>query len=72
MTNAFFDRPILNSPYECPRRHWKLDEQGQPTQRIVETRRESEFIIPIPKPKKRKTAASPMALLHWYNVLSFR
>jgi superfamily II DNA or RNA helicase len=24
-----FDRPILNSPYEYPRRHWELDDAGQ-------------------------------------------
>jgi type III restriction enzyme len=57
MSNPFFDHPILNSPYECPRRHWELDPQGQPTQRIVERRRRAEFITPIPKPKKRKKAA---------------
>jgi hypothetical protein len=56
MSNPFFDHPILNSPYECPRRHWELDSQGQPTQRILETRRRAEFITPIPKPKKRKKA----------------
>ncbi len=54
MANPFFERPILNSPYECPARHWELDSQGQPTQRIVETRRKAEFITPIPKPKKQK------------------
>ena len=57
MSNPFFDHPILNSPYECPRRHWELDSQGQPTQRIVESRRRAEFITPIPKPKKRKRIA---------------
>ena len=57
MSNPFFDHPILNSPYECPRRHWELDPSGQPTQRILEKRRRAEFITPIPKPKKRKTAA---------------
>jgi hypothetical protein len=56
--NPFFDRPILNSPYECPRRHWELDEAGQPTQRIIESRRRAEFITPIPKPKKHKKAAA--------------
>jgi type III restriction enzyme len=55
--NAFFDHPILNSPYECPQRHWELDSQGQPTQKILEVRRRAEFITPIPKPKKRKKAA---------------
>ncbi len=55
MSNPFFDRPILNSPYVRPARHWELDE-GQPTQRIIEARRRAEFITPIPKPKKRKKA----------------
>ena len=54
MSNPFFDHPILNSPYECPRRHWELDPSGQPTQQIIERRRRAEFITPIPKPKKRK------------------
>lgn len=57
MDNHFFERPILNSPYEYPSRHWELD-QGQPTQNIVEHRRKAEFITPIPKPKKRKNAES--------------
>ena len=33
MSERFFDRPILNSPYEYPARHWELDESGQPTGR---------------------------------------
>src|SRR5437867_2480531 len=53
--NPFFERPILNSPYEYPARYWELDDQGQPTQRIIETRRRAEFITPIPKPRKRKS-----------------
>ena len=54
MDNRFFEHPILNSPYAYPIRHWELDDQGQPTQRIVESRRNAEFITPIPKPRKRK------------------
>lgn len=54
MSNPFFDHPILNSPYERPSRHWELDESGQPTQQVLETRRRAEFITPIPKPKKQK------------------
>ena len=57
MSNPFFDHPILNSPYAYPRRHWELDDDGQPTQQINETRRSAKFITPIPKPKKRKGAA---------------
>jgi type III restriction enzyme len=55
MDNPFFDQPILNSPYDYPGRHWELDEQGQPTQQIIEKRRRADFITPIPKPKKRKS-----------------
>ena len=53
MRDRFFDRPILNSPYEYPSRHWELDETGQPTSRILDHRRRVSFITPIPKPKKR-------------------
>ncbi len=52
--NRFFDRPILNSPYEYPARHWELDDSGQPTNRIVDRRREVSFITPIPAPKRGK------------------
>jgi len=54
MDNHFFERPILNSQYSYPARHWELDSEGQPTQQIIETRRRAEFITPIPKPKKQK------------------
>ena len=54
MTDQFFERPILNSPYEYPSRHWELDADGQPTNRIIDTRRHSDLITPVPKPKKRK------------------
>ena len=30
MDNSFFERPILNSPYAYPGRHWELDADGQP------------------------------------------
>ena len=56
MTERFFERPILNSPYERPSRHWELDETGQPTQKTIDSRRQAEFITPIPKPRKRKGA----------------
>ena len=53
MSDRFFDRPILNSPYEYPSCHWELDEAGQPTSRILDRRRRVSFITPIPRPKKR-------------------
>jgi type III restriction enzyme len=54
MDNRFFEKPILNSPYELPSRHWELDKEGQPTQQIIEKRRTAQFITPIPKPRKQK------------------
>lgn len=62
MENEFFSKPILNSPYEYPSRHWELDEKGQPTQKIIDQRRRAEFITPIPKPKKRKDAGEQKQL----------
>ena len=56
MENPFFDRPIINSPYEYPSQHWELDKDGQPTQQIIESRRGAEFITPIPKPRQRGRA----------------
>jgi type III restriction enzyme len=56
MSNQFFEQPILNSPYGYPGRHWELDETGQPTQQIIESRRRADFFTPIPRPKKRKGA----------------
>ena len=54
MDNRFFEQPILNSPYERPSRHWELDADGQPTHKIIESRRLTEFITPIPKPRRRR------------------
>jgi type III restriction enzyme len=57
MDGDFFKQPILNSPYEYPSRHWELDEDGQPTQKISKHRRTAKFFTPIPKPRKRKVSA---------------
>lgn len=62
-SNPFFDHPILNSPYEYPKSHWELDREGQPTQRITESRRRADFVTPIPKTRKRKTAEEQEQLL---------
>lgn len=58
MSNPFFNQPILNSPYDRPSRHWELDETGQPTQKIIASRRRAEFITPVPKPKKRRKSSA--------------
>ena len=63
MADEFFAKPILNSPYEYPARHWELDEQGQPTQQILEKRRTVRFISPIPRPRRRNGTAEQTELL---------
>ncbi len=61
--NRFFEQPVLNSPYEYPKQHWELDDQGQPTQQIVHRRRPAEFITPIPKPRKRKVETTQQHMI---------
>lgn len=61
--NAFFERPILNSPYEYPQRHWELDSNGQPTQKVIDTRRGAEFITPIPRTRRQQNAVAEQAPL---------
>jgi len=58
MADHFFEQPILNSPYTHPSRHWELDEDGQPTNRIIDTRRSARFITPVPKPRKRRLSST--------------
>ncbi len=50
----FFEQPIINSPYDYPGQHWELDENKQPTNSIIHTRRKSDLITPVPKPKKKR------------------
>jgi type III restriction enzyme len=64
MNNQFFDNPILNSPYTYPNRHWELDGDGQPTQKIIEHRRRAEFISAFPKSRKRGTKAEQYSLVY--------
>jgi len=63
MSNRFFEQPVLNSPYEYPGQHWELDASGQPTQKVIDSRRSSAFISPIPKPKKRRGRQTQQDLL---------
>ena len=58
MARNFFEQPIINSPYEYPSMHWELDNDGQPTNKIIDRRRRAEFVTPVPKPKGRKSKKS--------------
>ena len=52
MPSTFAEQPILNSPYAYPGRHWEL-ENSLPTDRIVERRRQSEYIVPVPPARRQ-------------------
>ena len=51
MNPRFFKQPVLNSPYDAPSRHWRLDGDGQPTHEVVPSRRPADFVTPVPKPR---------------------
>jgi type III restriction enzyme len=63
MPTSFFEQPILNSPYVYPSQHWELDGNGQPTQKILPSRRKAEFIIPIPQTKKQRATNKQQTLV---------
>jgi len=56
MSQTEIQNPILNSPFEEPRYHFRFDEQGI-TDEIIEGRRNSIYRMPIPLPKKRGKSA---------------
>ena len=62
MSDRFFEKPIINSPYDPPRFHHALDDDGQPIdQPPVEGRRRSKLITPVPKAKRQRGKAAPAA-----------
>lgn len=60
---SFFEKPILNSPYSIPSRHWELDKDGRPTDRIIESRRRSDLVSAMPKAKSVKNRTGSQAEL---------
>ena len=52
MSQVVIDNPIINRPFAEPTRHFRFDDDGI-TSDIIAARRESEYFVPIAKPKKR-------------------
>ncbi len=52
MAQTVIENPILNSPFEEPKRHFRFSEEGI-TNEIEESRRVSSYFIPIARPKKK-------------------
>ncbi len=52
MKQVVIENPVINSPFEEPRRHFKFTEEGI-TDEVVGGRRISEYFVPIPRAKKK-------------------
>ncbi|MBK5229195.1 MAG: DEAD/DEAH box helicase family protein [Actinobacteria bacterium] len=52
MTDVVIDNPILNSPFDEPKRHFRFGEDGI-TDEVVEERRISTYFMPIAQSKKK-------------------
>lgn len=48
MAIAFVNNPVLNSPFCEPDRHFRLNDDGTPTDIIEPTRRISSYVVPVP------------------------
>jgi type III restriction enzyme len=51
MPQVVIENPVLNSPFEEPKRHFKFTEDGI-TDEIIEERRISQYFVPIPRPRR--------------------
>lgn len=52
MQQVVIENPVINSPFEEPKRHFKFTDEGI-TNEIIGSRRISSYFIPIAKPKKK-------------------
>lgn len=52
MRQVVIENPVLNSPCEEPKRHFKFDDEGI-TNEVLEERRSSAYFKPVPAPRKR-------------------
>lgn len=52
MSRVNIDNPVINSPFEEPKRHFKFNARGI-TEEIADGRRESEYFMPFPRPRRQ-------------------
>jgi type III restriction enzyme len=50
---SFVDNPVINSPFEEPSRQYQLDEEGQPTGIVLNGRRDSIQVVPVPAARRK-------------------
>lgn len=64
MNQVTIENPVLNSPFEEPKRHFKFTEDGI-TDKIIEERWISQYFVPIPQPKKKSAKQLAFAETGW-------
>ena len=52
MPDVVIENPVINSPFEEPKRHFRFSDEGI-TNEITEERRISSYFVPIAQPKKK-------------------
>lgn len=63
MVDVLIDNPILNSPFEEPKAHYFFSTEGI-TDQIVEGRRKSTYVLPIPPPRSRSRGQLTLPQFH--------
>ncbi len=61
MPDVVIENPIINTPFEEPKRHFYFAEAGI-TDKIVESRRPSGYFVPIP-PSRKKSGRGEQLIL---------
>ena len=56
---VIIENPVINSPFDEPQRYFRFDEGGI-TSEIVDKRRQSEYFIPVPKPRTKHKDQIPL------------
>jgi type III restriction enzyme len=59
------ENPVINSPYDEPKRHFKFTEEGISDEIIEGTRRPSSYFIPIARPRSRGRQAQLSLETEW-------
>ncbi len=52
MSQVTIENPVINSPFDEPRRHFRFTEDGI-TEEVIEGRCIREYFVPIPRAKKK-------------------
>lgn len=64
MKQIVIENPVINSPFEEPRRHFEFTNEGI-TNKVVEARRVSSYFMPIAKPKAKGKQAQLLFDTEW-------